>query len=339
LSKGFTVNNDSFEVVVHTYSETNVETKYKLGITPTVDSYSATDGTKITVEIENLKATNLSYYTWDANANGGTGGWNTTATTGSISIDANTIVTVDYTAVLNENAVIGLDGNPNQVDLTYSNNPNKSGNGRNDNTGKTPPEYVVAFTYELDVTKYLGDDGTKANDTDGTKAGFKLQAKTGDHIDLWAQVDADGKITGWGAETVATEVTTDSKGTFKFVGLDDGTYTLKETTTPSGYNTMADKTLVISATTNQCQDYMENTAHDTASEVLTALTLKVGDANAVDGDVSKGSVSTSIINEKGSSLPSTGGIGTTLFYVGGGVLVAGAGVLLITKKRAKKDAE
>lgn len=58
-----------------------------------------------------------------------------------------------------------------------------------------------------------------------------------------------------------------------------------------------------------------------------------------DGDVDKGNVEGSIINQKGSSLPSTGGIGTTMFYVGGGVLVAGAGVLLITKKRAKKDAE
>ena len=59
----------------------------------------------------------------------------------------------------------------------------------------------------------------------------------------------------------------------------------------------------------------------------------------IDGDVDKGNVEGSIINQKGSSLPSTGGIGTTMFYVGGGVLVAGAGVLLITKKRAKKDAE
>lgn len=334
LSKGFTVDSNSFEVVVHTYGENDAETKYKLNVTPTVGDYSTTDGTNITVEIANLKATDLSYYTWADDK------WSDAATTGSISIDANTIVTVDYTAVLNENAVIGLDGNPNEVDLTYSNNPNKSGNGSNDDTGKTPKEYVLAFTYELDVTKYLGDDKTLANATDGTKAGFKLQATTGDHANSWAQVDADGKITGWTTDaSQATEVTTAANGTFKFVGLDDGTYTLKETTTPSGYNTMADKTLVITAGTVTCQDYMEVDTHDAANEVLTTLKLTVDTAAAVDGDVEKGTVATEIINEKGASLPSTGGIGTTLFYVGGGVLVAGAGVLLITKKRAKKDAE
>lgn len=340
LSKGFTVDNNSFEVVVHTYGENNAETKYKLNVIPTVGDYSATDGTSITVEIANLKATNLSYYTWDAEANEGSGDWSASTSTGSISIDANTIVTVDYTAVLNENAVIGLEGNPNEVDLTYSNNPNKSGNGSSDNTGKTPKEYVIAFTYELDVTKYLGDKKTTANTANGTKAGFKLQATTGDHANSWAQVDTNGKITGWvAAETDATEVTTATDGTFKFVGLDDGTYTLKETTTPSGYNTMADKTLVITAGTVTCQDYMEVDTHDAANEVLTTLKLTVDTAAAVDGDVEKGTVATEIINEKGASLPSTGGIGTTLFYVGGGVLVAGAGVLLITKKRAKKDAE
>lgn len=337
LSKGFTVDSNSFEIVVHVYDENNGETKYKLdGITPEVAAVAAgttgdyVDGKTITVTIDNLKS-DLTYYTWDATGSK----WSDTTTNGKIAIDKNTIVTVDYTATLNEDAVIGLDGNPNKVDLTYSNNPNKSGNGENDNTGKTPEETVVAFTYELDVTKYLGDKNKLADDKEGTKAGFKLSNADG----KWATVE-NMKITGWvDSEDKATQVETAADGTFKFIGLDDGTYTLYETKTPAGYNTMAPLTLKITAGTVQCQDYMESEEHDAPNEVLTSLQLKVGEANPVNGTTSDGIVETEIINQKGSSLPSTGGIGTTMFYVGGGVLVAGAGVLLITKKRAKKDAE
>lgn len=338
LSKGFTVDSNSFEIVVHVYDENNTETKYKLdGITPDVAAVAAgttgdyVDGKTITVAINNLKD-NLTYYTWDADGSK----WSDTTTNGKIAIDKNTIVTVDYTATLNEDAVIGLDGNPNKVDLTYSNNPNKSGNGDNDNTGKTPEETVVAFTYELDVTKYLGDKNKLADDKEGTKAGFKLSNADG----KWATVGTDMKITGWvDTDEDATEVTTDATGIFKFIGLDDGTYVLHETKTPAGYNTMSPLTLKITAGTVQCQDYMESEEHDAPNEVLTSLKLKVGEADPVDGTTDDGIVKTEIINQKGSSLPSTGGIGTTMFYVGGGVLVAGAGVLLITKKRAKKDAE
>lgn len=337
LSKGFTVDESSFEVVVHVYDENNNETKYKLsGITPSVGNVAEgtigdyVGGKTITVAISNLKS-DLTYYTWDAAGSK----WSDATTNGKITIDKNTIVTVDYTATLNENAVIGLDGNPNKVDLTYSNNPNKSGNGDNDNTGKTPEETVVAFTYELDVTKYLGDESKLADDNEGTKAGFKLSNANGSK---WAIVK-NMKIDGW-VDNIkdATEVTTDATGIFKFIGLDDGTYVLHETKTPAGYNTMAPLELKIVASTEQCQDYMESEKHDTPDEVFTKLELKIGETTT-NGTTSDGIVKTEITNQKGSSLPSTGGIGTTMFYVGGGVLVAGAGVLLITKKRAKKDAE
>ena len=337
LSKGFTVDESSFEVVVHVYDENNGETKYKLdGITPNVAAVAEgttgdyVGGKTITVAISNLKS-DLTYYTWDADGSK----WSDTTATGKIVIDKNTIVTVDYTATLNKDAVIGLDGNPNKVDLTYSNNPNKSGNGENDNTGKTPEETVVAFTYELDVTKYLGDKDKLADDNEGTKAGFKLSNADGSK---WATVE-NMKISGWvDSKDEATQVETAADGTFKFIGLDDGTYVLHETKTPAGYNTMAPLELKIVASTVQCQDYMESEEHDTPDEVFTKLELKIGETTT-NGTTSDGIVKTDIINQKGSSLPSTGGIGTTMFYVGGGVLVAGAGVLLITKKRAKKDAE
>lgn len=249
-------------------------------------------------------------------------------------ITKDSTIVVDYNATLNNTAEIGLPGQENKVDLTYSNNPNYTGDGASTpegDKGKTPEDKVIVFTYELDVTKYLGNEETKADAEDGTKAGFKLGNADGSK---WATVDGNLRITGWVDDVAAaTEVTTDATGIFKFIGLDDGTYTLRETTTPTGYNTMADLALTIGATTVNNQTWA-----GTASDALTAIKLTMNSTNT-DGDVNKGTVNGSITNQKGSSLPSTGGIGTTMFYVGGGVLVAGAGVLLITKKRAKKDAE
>lgn len=250
-------------------------------------------------------------------------------------ITKSSVVTVEYNAVLNSNAVIGLNGQENEVYLTYSNNPNWTGEGTPEDSGKTPEDKVIVFTYELDVTKYLGDEKTTANATEGTKAGFKLGNANGTK---WATVDENLRITGWVDDVAAaTEVTTDATGIFKFVGLDDGTYTLRETTTPTGYNTMADLNLTIDATTSNVQDWNFG-AENAAKSALSAIKLTMNNKETT-GDVTEGKVEGSIINQKGSSLPSTGGIGTTMFYVGGGVLVAGAGVLLITKKRAKKDAE
>ena len=250
------------------------------------------------------------------------------------SIKKDSTIVVEYNATLNDTAEIGLPGQENKVDLTYSNNPNYTGDGASTpegDKGKTPEDKVIVFTYELDVTKYLGNEETKADAEDGTKAGFKLGNADGSK---WATVDGNLRITGWVDDVAAaTEVTTDATGIFKFIGLDDGKYTLRETTTPTGYNTMADLTLTIGATTANNQVWS-----GTASDALSAIKLTMNSTN-IDGDVDKGNVEGSIINQKGSSLPSTGGIGTTMFYVGGGVLVAGAGVLLITKKRAKKDAE
>lgn len=250
-------------------------------------------------------------------------------------ITKDSVVTVEYTAVLNSTAEIGLNGQENEVYLTYSNNPNWTGEGTPEDSGKTPEDKVIVFTYELDVTKYLDNEEKKADAEDGTKAGFKLGNADGSK---WATVDGNLRITGWVDDVAAaTEVTTDANGIFKFIGLDDGTYTLRETTTPTGYNTMADLKLTIDATTSNVQDWnfgAENAAKSALSEIKLTMNNK-----ETTGDVTEGKVEGSIINQKGSSLPSTGGIGTTMFYVGGGVLVAGAGVLLITKKRAKKDAE
>lgn len=252
-------------------------------------------------------------------------------------ITEDSVVTVEYTAVLNSTAEIGLNGQENEVYLTYSNNPNWTGEGTPEDSGKTPEDKVIVFTYELDVTKYLGDKSktADANADKGTQAGFKLKNAAGKFAVVAENAEHELRITGW--NDAGTEVKTNAEGIFKFVGLDDGEYTLIETTTPTGYNTMADLKLTIDATTSNVQDWNFG-AEDAAKSALSAIKLTINNEDTA-GDTNTGTVKTEITNQKGSTLPSTGGIGTTMFYVGGGVLVAGAGVLLITKKRAKKDAE
>lgn len=331
--------NVPFELISTMPSTYDDYTSYFYQFTDTLASNFTLNADSIAVKVVNANgetSLNATDYTVDTQNQSATGKFTITIndTKKITSITKDSTIVVDYTAQLNSGAVIGLDGQENKVDLTYSNNPNYTGKGEETpegDKGKTPEDKVIVFTYELDVTKYLGDEHTKANADDGTKAGFKLGNADGSK---WAIVDGDLRITSWvDNDADATEVTTDATGIFKFIGLDDGTYTLRETTTPTGYNTMADLALTIGATTDNNQTWA-----GTASDALLAIKLTMNNKETT-GDVKEGKVEGSIINQKGSTLPSTGGIGTTMFYVGGGVLVAGAGVLLITKKRAKKDAE
>ncbi len=269
--------------------------------TITVTAASETEGAKINVEFADIKAAGAT---------------------------KDSIITVEYNAVLSSGAVIGLNGQTNEVYLEYSNNPNAGGEGE---TGNTPVDKVIAFTYELDVNKI---DANTQVALKGAK--FKLQAADGDHVDKWAKLTKNSEgnytISEWVAdEADATEFENANGNTFAVIGLDSGTYNLKETVAPSGYKT-PDKAFKVelTATTANNQDWDTFTA----SDALTALTVKL-DNVAGTVDENKGIGTVTVGNSSGSTLPSTGGIGTTIFYVAGGVLVVGAGVLLITKKRAK----
>lgn len=233
--------------------------------------------------------------------------------------DAATVVEVIYNAHLNEDAVrlSASDDdaieNVNTVYLEYSNNPNWDSSGSaTENLGKTPTDSVWVFTYDINVTK---TDGT--NPLNG--AGFKLYSDENCATEVAVIWDTDMKtyrlVTGTEAGEEMTSGKGDAEGTtsgkITIAGLDTGTYYLKETTTPEGYNTCPVQKVVIGAT------HSENDSKTDATVTLT---------NA-------DSMSPTIVNQAGSSLPSTGGIGTTLFYVGGGALALGAGVLLVSKKR------
>ena len=228
---------------------------------------------------------------------------------------------IQYTATLTDKAKMGAEGNWNGAYLEYSNNPNVSGEGDTDNTGKSPTDYCVAFTYQTVIDKI---DGITKAPLAGAEFTLEKELKDG----------SKKKI----------DVVKASEGTrFMFNGLDDGTYVLTETTVPDKYNGIQPITFTISAAEIQTDgtEALKSLSADGGANA----TFETGKVYLTDGTTDpsagadNGSVKTTIENLKGSSLPSTGGIGTTMFYVGGGVLVAGAGVLLITKKRAKKDAE
>ena len=243
-------------------------------------------------------------------------------------VTANKYIIVEYTATLNKDAEIGLPGNPNKVYLEFSNNPNSGGEG---DTGKTPEDKVIVFTYELDVTKVDGTD----TDIKLKDAEFKLYDENGKYV----IGDADGKVTGWADnEAGGSTLKSDKNGLFKVIGLDDGTYYLKETKAPDGYNKITEPIeIVITAATENDQNWE---AGEGPKDALTALEIQVtvgSSETSGNGDTETGIVATDIQNNKGAELPGTGGMGTTIFYVLGAILVLGAGVLLIARRRTDSE--
>ena len=216
-------------------------------------------------------------------------------------VKAGSVITVEYTSKLDADAEIGLPGNPNTMHITYSNNPNDEQGGEN---GKTPDDTVIVFTYKVVVNK------VDENKMPLKGAGFTLYKK--DTTGAWVEVP-DGE------EDADNELFAETLTTFKWEGLDDGEYKLKETTTPAGYNTIADIEFTITA------------KHDVLSDKPTLTELKGG--NLFTGEVSTGALTGDVENKSGATLPETGGTGTTIFYALGGIMVLAAAVLLVTKKR------
>ena len=236
-----------------------------------------------------------------------------------------TEIRVTYNSVLNKNAQIGTTaGNPNKSHIEYSNNPN------NDEEGKSEDTHVKVFTYEYDVDK------TDANNKPLEGAGFTLYKVSG-NTETPVYVDADGKVLN--AEEIAAlganasaEVKPASGNQFKYIGLDAGDYKLVETTVPDGYNKAKDITFTVKAT-------QEGTDNDTAgTDECVVEKVKVGDKaddTAVGGE--NGIFNSTVINNSGAELPSTGGIGTTIFYIVGAAAAVTAIVLLTTRRRANKN--
>lgn len=213
-------------------------------------------------------------------------------------LKANDTITVEYSATLNKQAKVGRSGNTNKTWLMYGENPGIKSN----------EDSTTTFTYKIPVFKYTGSDqglaGTKfqLNRVEGTTGTLIKVVKTSEEN---ATEEIYRVATTTEQSTALDTVTTIASGKFTIEGLDAGTYELKETQQPAGYNIL--------------------------SAPVTIVIQEDGKIIYKSSEVSMVKVE----NKSGSLLPSTGGRGTTLFYILGAILVVGSGVVLITKKRMK----
>lgn len=205
--------------------------------------------------------------------------------------------TVYYSATLNENANIVVDGNDNTVYLSYG----------EDSTWETAEHKTTTYTWKIDVLKFTMDGENKVS---LAGAVFELLDKDGNAIKFSEVAGAAVPTYKVDAEGAITQITTDANGKFEIVGLDEGAYKLHEVSAPEGYNKLAaDLDVVITS------EYDE--------ENLTA-TYKINAADPATIEVE---------NKTGGLFPETGGIGTTIFYIVGGLLMLAAVVILVSKKR------
>lgn len=280
--------------------------------------------------------------------------------------DAGDTITVTYSATLNENADRTTAGNLNTANLTYSNNPNVVPDGESpsnpdepkpptpgepgDPVGTTPDKQTKTYTANIKLTKIKGSDGSvltgakfqisgtsntvvlingEAFEESATGTYYKLKDGTYALVSSNpAAADIDdsskkyNKVTNVSSTTDKTNICKEAyvkdDGTLEFGGLGAGTYTITEIVTPGGFNSIAPIEVKINGDGNE----FTNGPAWTATKDNAAITM-----------TDTATVAFNVVNNEGATLPSTGGIGTKLFYIIGGLLVAGSVVLLVTKKR------
>lgn len=270
-------------------------------------------------------------------------------------------IVIEYSATVNEDAVIGTAGNPNSVNLEYSNNPNIKDNGQSadpdkpaggDVTGKTPDEVTYTYLTGIEITKVNKDSnrlkgaefeitGEKINNVlvkrdvyEESADGSYYKLKDGTYTEINPKQETEGK---YESTTIRYKLTTDKEikkstesvhasgvvgddGVLRFDGLAAGEYIIKELKAPDGYNLLKNP-ITVNIVWNAPQDGSTKcewvaTANETTNVVIEDGVIKLD-----------------IVNQAGSELPSTGGIGTTIFYAAGAVLMLFSVVLLVTKKR------
>lgn len=235
-----------------------------------------------------------------------------------LNIDAKTQIVVFYKAELNSKASYEAPGNKNEVYLEYSNNPMAEG------TGKSEIDVVTDHVFRLDVTKTDKDTGSALTGKN-LQAGFKVKVIRGDEGTL------DNKWLGENGEIVEESQAYEFKtqlddGKVYIPGLDTGTYQITETTTPTGYNTVAPFEITVTPS------YKNNGELDT-------LTVSSNNKEmTVIKDANGATIPLTIKNKKGSGLPLTGLNGVTFTWIAGGaVLCIGVAHLIRSRKQAEES--
>ena len=246
-------------------------------------------------------------------------------------------ITLTYKCTVND-AALTTDYENNTADLTYSHSP------YDDTTNKTPKKETYVIDLNLDVDKIDGSDSTKHLDG----AQFKLyrevaaaaaegEGEAAAATKEYYKWDATNKKVTWVAEADADVFETNDQGKLKqqVRGLDNGNYFLVETKAPKGYNMLKDPiAIVITATPDSAENVTKVTYSATYGGETATMTNGQVDLTTQTQAAGKQPVATGTIeNNSGAELPSTGGIGTTIFYVIGAILVLGAGILLVTRRR------
>lgn len=272
-------------------------------------------------------------------------------------------IVISYTATINKNAVIGNLGNPNTAYLEYSNNPNKDQKGENepepdDVTGKTPEDTTITYVTGIELIK-VDEDGNRLTGAQFTLTGTKLnkvkvitetftEDAAGTYYKLtdgsYTETEPNDQTVGkydstttkytlteavtWieTTEEVSATGTVGDDGVLIFDGLAEGTYEIEEIIAPTGYNLLKDKITVVIT----CTEPTEVDAKDNTATWAYTITGAVTQDETTSED---GRVHITVENKAGATLPETGGTGTTMFYIIGGVLVLAAVVLLVTKRR------
>lgn len=219
----------------------------------------------------------------------------------------NSVIRVEYKSVLNGNANFGKPGNKNTMYMEFSNNPNSTQGGE---IGKTPKDTVIVFTYKVSVNK-VNENGDKL---DGAEFTLEKKYKVSSDKYEWKPIT---KVDGTAGDV------------FEFKGIDDGEYRLTETIAPANYDKLSDPI------------YFTVTAgHLDGADP----SLETFSGNITSGNVGKmtftankdtGILSTTIQNKPGSSLPETGGMGTTVLYAAGTLMILAAAAFLVMKKKAE----
>lgn len=253
-------------------------------------------------------------------------------------INSESRVVVNYNAVLNNEAVVGYNGNENKAYLEYSNNPLPTPGGTTPSKGKTPEDKVIVFTYSLDVNKIDKNTGAAL---DGAE--FYLLNEQGKYYCM-----AASGLPYWGAVSKAVKITPDSNNVFTVNGLDKGTYKLVEVKAPTDYRPL-ENPVVIDVNAVILPDYDDTAAQNWIDGDAHSALLAQG-GNTLGYSVSKNDRVTpnsndyvsvdgkkvTVSNEKTYILPGTGGEGTTLIYIIGGALIVAAAGLFIVKRRSSK---